>query len=188
MGPFDRPTGHHDSCAVLMTSFPLSGSSQGNRVPGVGPQDHPADWGSSESSCLGAPATYLPEDPQGLTASSEGACWAERWALLHPAFAHDQRERGTDCLGQVDGDQGQGTARCRCTDCTSPAVLKRVQGHLLAVAVAAVVVVHHGRAHCTPPHAVLMEGNPLPQDACNSTNDKRYREKQLFHTITVEML
>lgn len=171
-GPSDHPTGHHDSCAALMTSSPLSGSCQGNQVPGVGPQDHPAGSGSFDSSCLVVPATYLPEDPQGLSASSEGAYWAERWALLLPAFVLDQRERGTDCLGQGGGGQSQGRAHCHCTDCKSPAVLKRVQRHLLAVAVAAVVVVLHGMAHCTQSHDVLMEGIRLPQDACNSAHNR----------------
>ncbi len=141
----------------------------------MGPQGHLAGSGSFDSSFLAVPATYLPEDPQGLSASSEGAYWAERWALLLPAFVHDQRERGTDCLGQGDGGQSQGRAHCHCTDCTSPAVLKRVQRHLLAVVAAAEVVVLHGRAHCTQSHDVLMEGNPLPQDAYNSAH-KRNRE------------
>lgn len=161
-----------------MTSSPLSGSCQGNRVPGVGLQGHPAGRGNFDSSYLSVPATFLPEDPQGLPASSEGACWAEHWALSLLAFVHDQRERGTDCLGQVDGDQSRGRAHFHCTDCTFPAVLKRVQRHLLAVAAAAaaVAVVHHGRVHCTLSHDVLTEGSLLPQDACNSTHGKR----QLF--------
>lgn len=163
MGPFDPPTDHHDSCVVLMTSSPLNGSCLGNRVPGVGPQGHPAGWGSSDSSCLVVPATNHPADPQGPTASSEEACWAERWARPLPAFVHDRRETGTDCLGQVGGDQSQGRAQRRCTDCTSPAVLKMVPNHPLAVVVvAAVVVVHHGRARHTLSHDVLMVGSPLP--------------------------
>lgn len=168
VGPSGHPTGRRDSCAVLMTSSPLSGSSRGNRVPGAGPQGRLAGWGSSDSSCLAVLATCLPEDPQALTASSEGACWAGRWVPPPPASAHGQRGRGTDCLGQVDGDQSRSRAHCRCTDCTTPAVLKRVQRRLLAVAAAAVVVVHQGKARCTPSHDVLMEGNHLPQDACNS--------------------
>lgn len=137
----------------------------------MGPQGHPAGWGSSDSSCLAAPATYLPVDPRDLTVSSAGACWAECWAPLFPVIVHDQREKETDCLGQVDGDQSRGRAHRCCTDYRSPAVLKRVQMHPLAVAVvaAAVVVVHHGRAHCTLFHGALMEDKPLPQDACNST-------------------
>lgn len=183
-GPFDPPTGHHDSCAVLMTSSPPGGSCQGNQVPGVGPQGHPAGWGSSDSSSLAVPATYLPEGPRGLTASSEGAWWAERWALSLPASDHDQRERGTDCLGQVDDDQSLGRAHCRCTDCTTPAVQKRVQRQLLAVAVA-VVAVHHGRAHCTLSHDVLLEGNPLPQDACNSAHKKIQRDTIISHHFSM---
>lgn len=170
VGPSERPTGRRDSYAVLMTSSPLSGSCQGIQVPEVGPQGHPADWGSSDSSCLAVPATYHPEAPLGLTASSEGACWAGHWALLPPAFVHAQRGKGTDCLGPVDGDQSRGRVRCQCTDCKSPAVLKRGLRHLLVAAVAGteVAAVHHGRAHCTLLHDALTEGTPLPQDACNS--------------------
>lgn len=177
-GPSDHPTGHRDSCAALTTSSPQSGSYQGNRVPGVG---RPADRGSSDSSCLVAPATYLPEDPRGQAASSEGACWAERWAPSNPACVHGQMGMGTDCLGQVDADQGRGRARCRCTDCTTLAVLKRVQGPLLAAAAVAEVVVRHGRAHCTPPHDVLMEDNPLRQDACNPTYQKGTERQLISH-------
>lgn len=170
MGPSDRPTGHHDSLGVQMISFPLSGSCLGNQVPEVGPQGHLADQGNSDSSFLVVLATSLLEDLQGLTASSEGACWAEYWALTLPAYVHGQRERGTDCLGQVDGDQHQGMGHHRCTDCRFPVVLKRVLRHLLAVAAA---VVRHGRAHCTLPRDVLMEGKHLPQDVCNSAFKKK---------------
>lgn len=178
LDPSDPPTGHRDSSAVLTTSSPLSGSCQGNWVLGVGPQGQPDGWGNSDSSCLLFPATYLPEDHQGLTASSEGGCLAEHWVLLIPASAPVQRGRGTDCLGQVDGDQGQGRAHFHCTDCMVPAVPRRMQVHLLVVAAVAVVaVVHQGRDHCTLPHVALVEGNLLPQDACSSTQNTRNSRK-----------
>lgn len=176
VGPLDPPTGHRDSCAVLMTS-PLSGSCQGNRALGLGPQGRPAGWGSSDSSCLAAPATYLPEDRRGPAASSGGACWAERWEPPLPACVRGQTERETDCPGREDGDQRRERVHSRCTDCMTPAALKRLPEPLLVVVVVVaaavvVVVVHHGRAHCTPTRAVLMEDNRLPQDVCNSTQGR----------------
>lgn len=55
----------------------------------------------------------------------------------------------------------------------APAVLKRVQRRLLAVAVAAVAAVRQGRVHCSQSRDVLMVGNRLPLDACNSTENTK---------------
>lgn len=66
----------------------------------------------------------------------------------------------------------------------TPAVLKRVQRRLLAVAVAAVAAVHQGRVHCSQSHDVLMVGNRLPLDACNSTeNTKVQRDTFIIYNL-----
>lgn len=74
VGPSAPPTGRHDSFAALMSSSPLSDLSQGNQVPGVGLQGHPAGWGNSGNSYLAVLATCLLEVHQGQTASSGVAC------------------------------------------------------------------------------------------------------------------
>lgn len=184
VGPSAPPTGHHDSCVALMTSYLLSGSHLGSQAPGEGRQDRPADWDSWGSSCLGAPATKPPENLQGLTALSEGACWAERWAparwTLQPPCVHGRRGRETDCLGQWDGVQDQGTALRwhHCTDCMSPAGLKRVLSHPLAAAAAVVAVGQHERVRHTLIHGAWMEGNRhFPWDACSSKTNNNLKEK-----------
>lgn len=73
---------------------------------------------------------------------------------------------GTDCWGQVDGGQVQGRARCHCTDCTAPAVLRMAQ-RLHSAAVAEALAVHPGKNRCTLSHGALMEGTLLLQDAYN---------------------